>query len=86
MIYLIDLMSHFLAKAILDPILSLEIGKNRRSVRRTSMHELTQIPKLIGTMPVEGLVAFVILAAFALAGLAIYAVMTIAKGRSDGPA
>jgi hypothetical protein len=50
------------------------------------MNELTQISKLIGSLPVEGLVAFVILGAFGLAGFAIYAVMTIAKGKTDGPA
>jgi hypothetical protein len=49
------------------------------------MHELPEISKLIGSMPLQALVVIVMLAAFALAGFAIYAVMTIAKDRSHGP-
>jgi uncharacterized membrane protein YqhA len=50
------------------------------------MHELVEFSKTIGAMRVEALVAIVMVAAFALAAFAIYAVMKIAKERSDGPA
>ena len=50
------------------------------------MHELAEISKVIGGMPVGTLVAVVVLAGFGLAAFAIYAVMVIAKKeRSDGP-
>jgi hypothetical protein len=48
------------------------------------MHELPEISQIIASMPLQGLVTIIMLAAFVLAGFAIYAVMTIAKGRSDG--
>jgi hypothetical protein len=50
------------------------------------MQEFVEIAKAIAGMPIGALVAIVMLAAFGLAAFAIYAVMTIAKERSDGPA
>jgi hypothetical protein len=49
-----------------------------------SMPYLAEISKLLANMPLEGLVALVILGAFCLSAFAIYAVMTVAKDRSDG--
>jgi hypothetical protein len=45
------------------------------------MPDLNEITKTLGGMPFEGLVAFIILAAFGLAAYAIYAVLTVVKGR-----
>ena len=45
------------------------------------MKEVSEISKVIGGMPLEGLVAAVVLAGFALAAFATYAVMTLAKER-----
>jgi hypothetical protein len=45
------------------------------------MKEISEISKVIGAMPLEGLLAVVVLAGFALAAFAIYAVMTLAKER-----
>jgi hypothetical protein len=51
-----------------------------------SMHELVEVSKVIGAMPVGALITVVVLGGFALAAYAIYAVMVIAKKeRSDGP-
>lgn len=50
------------------------------------MHELVEISKAIGAMPIGTLVAVVVLAGFGLAAFAIYAVMAIAKKElRDGP-
>jgi hypothetical protein len=43
------------------------------------MKELNEISKTLGGLPVEGLVAIVVLAAFALAAYAIHAVLTATK-------
>jgi hypothetical protein len=43
------------------------------------MNELTEISKIVAAMPIEGLVAAVILAGFALAAYAIYAVLKVSK-------
>jgi hypothetical protein len=59
------------------PLKKFSIVKNER---RVVMKELTEISKIVGTMPVEGLVAAVILAGFALAAYAIYAVLNVSKG------
>jgi hypothetical protein len=45
------------------------------------MHEITELSKIIASMPVEGLIATIVLAGFGLAAFAIYAVMTVAKER-----
>jgi hypothetical protein len=45
------------------------------------MQGLNEISKTIAAMPTGALISAVLLAAFALAGYAIYAVLTIAKGR-----
>jgi hypothetical protein len=48
------------------------------------MSQLTEITKAIGAMPIDGLAALIILGGFALAGFAIYAVLTISRERSNG--
>jgi hypothetical protein len=45
------------------------------------MPDLNEILKSLGAMPFEGLITFVILGAFGLAAYAIYAVLTVVKGR-----
>jgi hypothetical protein len=45
------------------------------------MPDLNEISKTLGGMPVGGLVAVIVLAAFGLAAFAIYAVLTVTKGR-----
>jgi hypothetical protein len=45
------------------------------------MPDFNGISKTLGAMPFEGLVALIILAAFGLAAYAIYAVLTVVKGR-----
>jgi hypothetical protein len=45
------------------------------------MPDLNEISKTLGGMPIEGLIAVIVLAAFGLAAYAIYAVLTVAKGR-----
>jgi hypothetical protein len=45
------------------------------------MQGLNQLSKTLEGMPFEALVAMVVLAGFALAAYAIYAVVTVAKGR-----
>ncbi len=45
------------------------------------MSELNEISKTLGGLPFEGLVAVVVLAGFALAAYAIYAVLNVVKGR-----
>jgi hypothetical protein len=45
------------------------------------MRELNEVFNLIASMSPGALVALVLLAAFALAGYAIYAVLTVARGR-----
>lgn len=45
------------------------------------MPDFNEISKALGGMPLEGLVASVILAAFGLAAYAIYAVLTVVKRR-----
>ena len=45
------------------------------------MPELNEISKVIEAMPLEGLMAAVILAGFGLAAYAIYAVMAVTKER-----
>ena len=49
------------------------------------MHELTQISTAIGAMSPGALTAIVLLGGFGLAAFAIYAVLTIARGKPDGP-
>jgi hypothetical protein len=46
-----------------------------------AMPDLNGISKTLGAMPFEGLIALVILGAFGLAAYAIYAVLTVVKGR-----
>jgi hypothetical protein len=48
------------------------------------MTEINEISKTLGGMPVGPLVAIVILAGFALAAYAIYAIVTVSKGRRNG--
>jgi hypothetical protein len=45
------------------------------------MQELNDLARTLSSTPLWALIAMVVLAGFALAGYAIYAVMTIAKGR-----
>jgi hypothetical protein len=45
------------------------------------MQDLNEFSKILGGMPLESLVALVVLAAFGLAAYAIKAVVTVAKGR-----
>lgn len=45
------------------------------------MPDFNAFAKTVGDMPGGALIAIVILAGFALAGYAIYAVMSITKGR-----
>ena len=45
------------------------------------MPNLNEISKTLAGMPFEGIIAVIILAAFGLAAYAIYAVLTVAKGR-----
>jgi len=49
------------------------------------MHELTQISAALGAMSPSALLAIVLLGGFGLAAFAIYAVLTIARGKPDGP-
>jgi hypothetical protein len=48
---------------------------------KVGMQNSTEIMKALAGMPWQALVALVILAAFGLAGYAIHAVASIAKGR-----
>lgn len=45
------------------------------------MQRLDEILKILGGMPLEVLVAVVMLSAFGLAAYAIFAVVTVSKGR-----
>ena len=45
------------------------------------MNRIEEISKTIATMPNAALITLVLLAGFALAGYASYAVLTVAKGR-----
>jgi hypothetical protein len=45
------------------------------------MSTLSDISKTIASMPIEGLIAAVMLAGFALAGYAIYAMLAVSKER-----
>jgi hypothetical protein len=45
------------------------------------MDRFEEISKTIAAMPNEALLTLVLLAAFALAGYAIYAVLTVTKGK-----
>jgi hypothetical protein len=45
------------------------------------MERLNKLSQTLGGMPFEALVAIVVLAGFALAGYAIYAVVTVIKER-----
>jgi hypothetical protein len=48
------------------------------------MQQITEVSKVLGVMPPIALVAVVILAGFALAGYAIFAVVTVSKGKRNG--
>jgi hypothetical protein len=48
------------------------------------MKDLGQVLSALGGMPAGALFVCVILSAFALAAFAIYAVMTISRGKKDG--
>ena len=45
------------------------------------MHGLNELARTLGNMPPWALIAVVVLSGFALSAYAIYAVMSIAKGR-----
>ena len=45
------------------------------------MPDLNEISKTLAGMPLEGLVAVIVLAAFGLAAYVIYAVLSVARGR-----
>lgn len=45
------------------------------------MQEIVEFTKSLTEMPIGGLSASIILAAFGLAAFAIYAVLTVAKGK-----
>jgi hypothetical protein len=48
------------------------------------MKEISEMMSALGGMPVSALFVAVILSAFGLAAFAIYAVMTVSKGRRNG--
>jgi hypothetical protein len=48
------------------------------------MQQAGEIVKALGGMPGTTLIVVVILASFALAAFAIYAVMTVSKGKHNG--
>jgi hypothetical protein len=48
------------------------------------MKEISGVVSTLGGMPAAALIATIVLAGFALAAFAIYAVMRISKGRQHG--
>jgi hypothetical protein len=50
-------------------------------MREVVMQELNELSKSLGGMPTGTLLAIVVLAGFALAAYAIYAILVISKGR-----
>jgi hypothetical protein len=55
---------------------------SRSGNEELAMPDLNEFSKTLGGMPLAGLIAVVVLAAFCLSAFAIYAIMTVAKPRS----